>query len=381
MNFELNEDQKLLADSVRRMIERHYDFEARKKIVASAEGFSATAWATMAELGLLGLAIGEDDGGFGRGATDLVAVMEAIGEGLLLEPFAATVSLARMVERAGSEAQRRALLPAVIAGNTRLALAWAERDSRYALAGAATSARRDGEGWVLQGEKIAVEGAPAAGTIVVTARSSGAPGDRDGLSLFLVDPKAAGVTLETYRTQDSMRAADVVLRGVRVGAGALLGAQGAGLDALEEAVDFATALTCAEAVGAMKSACDATLEYLKTRKQFGVPIGAFQALQHRMVDMCISTEQARSIAYLACARVDSALDARERGRVVAAAHVKISDAARHVGQESIQLHGGMGMTNEMKVSHTFKRLTMISQAFGDADHWLERFAAASETGA
>ncbi len=381
MNFELNEDQRLLADSVRRVIERHYDFEARKKIVASSEGFSAAVWATMAELGLLGLAIGEDHGGFGGGAADLVAVMEAIGEGLMLEPFAATVSLARLVERSGSDTQRAALLPGVIAGSTMFALAWAERDSRYDLAGATTSARRDGEGWVLQGEKVAVLGVPAAGKIVVTARSSGAPGARDGLSLFLVDAKASGVSLKTYRTQDGMRAADLVLGDVRVGADALLGVEGDGLAALEEAVDFANALVCAEAVGAMKSACDATLEYLKTRKQFGVPIGAFQALQHRMVDMCISTEQARSIAYLACARVDAAVDARERARVVAAARVKISDAARHVGQESIQLHGGMGMTDEMKVSHTFKRLTMISQAFGDADHWLERFAAASETAA
>lgn len=378
MNFELTEDQKLLADSVRRVIERHYDFEARKKIVASPEGFSPVVWATLAELGLLGLALGEDSGGFGGGANDLIAVMEAIGEGLLVEPFAATVSIARLIERAGSDAQRAALLPGVVEGSTRLALAWAERQSRYDLAGAAAVARRDGEGWVLEGEKIAVRGAPMATHIVVTARSAGQAGERSGLSLFLLDPGAKGLTMNTYRTQDSMRAADLGLAGVRVGADALVGAEGEGLTALEEAVDFASALVCAEAVGAMKSACDATLEYLKTRQQFGVPIGTFQALQHRIVDMYISTEQARSIAYLACARVDAADSARERSRVVAAARVKVSDAARHVGQEAIQLHGGMGMTDEMKVSHTFKRLTMISQAFGDADHWLERFAA-SET--
>lgn len=380
MNFELTEDQTLLADSVRRMIERHYDFDARRKIIASAEGFSAEVWSTLAELGLLGLAVREDNGGFGGGANDLVPVMEAIGEGLLVEPFAETVATARLVERAGNAAQRAAVLPAVVEGSARLALAWAERASRYDLHGIATRARRDGEGWVLDGEKVAVAGAPLAGRIVVTARTAGEPGERAGIALFLLDPLAAGVTVNSYRAQDSTRAADIRLAGVRLAPDALLGAEGEGLAALEEAVDFACALTCAEAVGAMQSACDATLEYLKTRQQFGVPIGTFQALQHRIVDMYISTEQARSIAYLACARVDGAASAAERGRTVAAARVKISDAARHVGQESIQLHGGMGMTDEMKVSHTFKRLTVISQAFGDADHWLGRFAA-TETAA
>jgi len=375
VDFQLSEEQQLLADSVRRLIERDYDFESRKRIVASADGFSPTVWRTLAELGLLGLPLSADHGGFGGSATDLVSVMEAIGEGLLVEPFVPTVSMARLVERAGSAAQRAALLPSVIAGDAKLALACDEADSRYDLARAASAARRDGSGWVLDGAKVASFGAPSADRIVVTARTSGTPGEARGVSLFLVPRDAPGMTLKTYRTQDSLRAADIRLDGVRVGDDALIGAEGAGLDALDEALDFASALLCAEAVGAMKYACDATLEYLKTRKQFGVPIGSFQALQHRMVDMYIATEQSRSITCLACARVDGGGDDAERRRLVAAARVKIADAARQVGQEAIQLHGGMGMTIEMKVSHTFKRLTMIGQTFGDADHFLARFAA------
>jgi alkylation response protein AidB-like acyl-CoA dehydrogenase len=374
MDFQLSEEQQLLADSVRRLFDNNYDFESRKKIVASAQGSSEDTWAKLAEFGLLGLPLSEDSGGFGGGANDLIPVMEAIGEALVLEPFAPTIAMARLVERAGSPAQRDALLGSVVEGSCRLALACTEPGSRYDQTAIAASARRDGEGWVLDGSKINVIGAPQAHQLIVSARTSGKPGEADGVSLFLVPANAGGLTQKTYRTQDSLRAADITLTGVKLGADALIGTAGQGLAALDEALDFVSALLCAEAVGAMKFACDTTLEYLKTRKQFGVPIGAFQALQHRMVDMYICTEQSRSITYLACARVDGGTDAAERRRVVAAARVKIAEAARQVGQEAIQLHGGMGMTLEMKVSHTFKRLTMISQAFGDADYFIERFA-------
>ncbi len=374
MDFQLSEEQQLLADSVRRLFDNNYDFESRKKIVASAQGSSEDTWAKLAEFGLLGLPLSEDSGGFGGGANDLIPVMEAIGEALVLEPFAPTIAMARLLERAGSPAQRDALLGSVIEGSCRLALACTEPGSRYDQTAIAASARRDGEGWVLDGGKINVIGAPQAHQLIVSARTSGKPGEADGVSLFLVPANAGGLTQKTYRTQDSLRAADITLAGVKLGADALIGTAGQGLAALDEALDFVSALLCAEAVGAMKFACDTTLEYLKTRKQFGVPIGAFQALQHRMVDMYICTEQSRSITYLACARVDGGTDAAERRRVVAAARVKIAEAARQVGQEAIQLHGGMGMTLEMKVSHTFKRLTMISQAFGDADYFIERFA-------
>jgi alkylation response protein AidB-like acyl-CoA dehydrogenase len=378
MNFELTQEQQLLADTVRRVIEKDYAFEARKQIVASAEGHSPAVWNTFAELGLMGLPISEAAGGFGGGATDMVAVMEAIGAGLVLEPYLSTVGLVgRLVDRHGTDAQKQALLPGVVEGATRLALAHYEAGGRYSNAAVGLSARAQGGGWVLDGDKIAVIDGPLADRLLVSARTAGKPGDAAGITLFLVDAKAAGVTMKTYRTQDSLRAAEVSLRGVSVGSDARVGAEGAGLPILEEALDFAGALLCAEAVGAMKFACDTTLDYLKTRKQFGVTIGSFQALQHRMVDMCISTEQARSITYLACAKVGGDVPAAERARTVAAARVKVADACRHVGQEAIQLHGGMGMTLEMKVSHTFKRLTMISQAFGDADYHLERFTKAA----
>ena len=374
MNFQLNEEQQQLTDSLKRVLDNEYDFESRKKIVASAEGYSPAVWNTLAELGVLGLPLSEDAGGFGSPAAEMVGVMEAMGQALVVEPFLPTVCTAgRIIDRAGSAAQKQAVLPGVIEGKTVLALAHQERVAGFDLS-VSLSAKRDGAGWVLDGEKVVVVGAPQAKLLLVSARTAGQPGDTAGVSLFLVDAKAAGVTMKTYRTQDSLRAADVAFKGVKVGADALVGAEGGGFEALDEALDFASAMLCAEAVGAMQFACDTTLEYLKTRKQFGTTLGSFQALQHRMVDMCVATEQARSITFLACARVDGG-DAAERRRTVAAARVKIADNARLVGQEAIQLHGGMGMTLEMKVSHTFKRLTMIGQTFGDVDHYLARFAA------
>ena len=376
MNFDYNEEQQLLADSISRFISRDYDFEARKKIVASKDGWSAEVWSTFAEMGLLGIPFDAELGGFGGGAVDLLSAMEAIGEGLVVEPFLPTVGLgAQLVARGGSEAQKKAILPAMIEGRLKMAFAHTEAGARYELTQVAASAKKTGKVWVLDGEKHVVLGAPAADKLVVSARTAGKPADAKGISLFLVDREAAGVSLRPYVTVDETRAADVVLKGVEVGDDALVGKQGEALALIEEVVDFATALVCAEAVGAMKQANDATLEYLKTRKQFGVPIGTFQALQHRMVDMVIDAEQARSMAYLACAKVDGEKNPEERKRLVSAAKVKVADACRRVSQEAIQLHGGMGMTEELKVSHTFRRLTVIAQQFGDAGHHLERFAA------
>jgi alkylation response protein AidB-like acyl-CoA dehydrogenase len=365
MNFDYNEEQQLLADSVRRFIQKDYEFEPRKKIVDSAEGYSEKVWGTFAEMGLTGIPFSPDYGGFGGGAVDLMSVMEAFGEGLVVEPYLATLMGAQCVARAGSEAQKKAILPGVVEGKLKMAFAFSETGARYDLARVSASAKKSGGGWVLDGEKVVVLGAPAAGKIVISAKAPGGP------SLFLVEAKA--VKLKPYRTLDEMRAADVVLQGT---AGELLGTEGKALPVIEAVVDFATALVCAEAVGAMKFACDTTLEYLKTRKQFGVPIGTFQALQHRMVDMFVAYEQAKSMACLACSRVDGATDAKERARAVSSAKIKISDNARLISQEAIQLHGGMGMSEELKVSHTFRRLTIIAQQFGDADHHLERFARA-----
>ncbi|MGE0806248.1 MAG: acyl-CoA dehydrogenase family protein [Burkholderiaceae bacterium] len=379
MDFQYSEEQQLLADSIGKLLEKNYDFEARQRIATSEAGYSDELWRQFAEMGLLSLPFAADDGGFGGGAIDMMAVMEAIGEALVVEPFVSTVGLAgRLLARAGSPAQRQALLPGVIDGSLKLAFAFSERGSRYDLERVATTAQRRGDGWVLDGAKEIVLHAPMADKLVVSARTAGGVADAQGLSLFVVDAGAAGLRLDSYRTVDGLRAADATLTGVVVDGDALLGEAGAALPLIEEAVDFASVLQCCEAVGAMRSANAATLEYLKTRRQFGVPIGSFQALQHRMVDMSVSAEQARSITTLACARVDAAargeLSEAERRRFVSAAKVKVGEAARHVGQEAIQLHGGMGMTIEMKVAHTFKRLTMIAQQFGDVDHHLARFA-------
>jgi alkylation response protein AidB-like acyl-CoA dehydrogenase len=355
MNFDYNEEQQLLADSVRRFLAKDYEFEARRKIVASDPGCSEKVWATFAEMGLTGLPFPAEHGGFGGGAVDLMAVMEAFGEALVVEPYLPTVMAGRIVARSPLAG---AILPAVIEGKMKLAFAHAERGARYELAAVKTTARRSSDHWILEGEKAAVVGAPMGDKLVVSARTS------EGISLFLADRP----DVEAFATLDGMRAADVLFQGAK--AEKLEG----GLERVEEASDFAAALACAEAVGAMKFACDATLEYLKTRKQFGVPIGTFQALQHRMVDMVIAQEQARSMACLACSKVDQSQDVKERMRSVSAAKIKIADSARHVSQEAVQLHGGMGMSEELKISHTFRRLTVLAAQFGDADHHLARFA-------
>jgi alkylation response protein AidB-like acyl-CoA dehydrogenase len=380
MNFELSEEQTLLAETIKRFVATHYSFEARAKILASPAGWSADVWAAIAEMGLLGLPFDEAHGGFGGTTVDVMLVMEAIGEGLLAEPYLAAVGLGgRFVARAGSQAQQDRILPALVQGKHTLAFAHTETGARYDLRQVGLRARRSGEGWVLDGDKRMVLHGGSADTLVVSGRTAGSDTDAAGITLFLVPRTAAGVSVTEARTIDNLRTADIRFAGVSLGSDAVLGREGEGEPVIEEVVDYATALLCAEAVGAIRYANDATLEYLKTRRQFGVPIGSFQALQHRMVEMMISYEQARSMAYLACVKIDTA-DAAERRRVVSAAKIKIADACRHVSQEAVQLHGGMGMTEELKISHTFRRLTMLAQTFGDAEHHLERFAATDTAG-
>ena len=374
MNFDLSDEQTLLAETIKRFVATHYNFDARAKIIASPAGHSEDVWAALAEMGVLGLPFDEAHGGFGVTTVDLMLVMEAIGEGLLVEPYLATVGLGgRFIARAGTKAQQDRILPALIQGKHTLAFAHTEPGARYDLRQVGLRARRSGDGYTFDGEKRMVLHGGSADTLVVSARTSGGDTDTGGITLLLVPRTAAGVSVKDYRTIDNLRVADIRFSNVSVGADALLGREGEGYPLVEEVVDYATALCCAEAVGAIRYANEATLEYLKTRRQFGVPIGSFQALQHRMVEMMISYEQARSMAYLACVKVDTA-EAAERRRAVSAAKIKIADACRHVSQEAVQLHGGMGMTEELKISHTFRRLTSIAQAFGDADHHLERFS-------
>jgi len=377
MDFDFTEEQRLLDETVRRLVKDEYDIAKRRGHIAAPEGFSRTLWQRFAELGLLGLPFAESDGGFGGSAVETMIVMESFGRGLVVEPFLASVVLGGgLVALTGSAAQKQAILPQLAAGKLLLAFAHGERQSRYGLSDVETTARRDGSGWVLNGQKGVVLNGDSAGTLVVSARIGGTSRERAGLALFLVDAKAKGVAVRGYPTVDGMRAAEVALDNVRLAADAVLGAPGDAYPAIERVVDRAIAALCAEAVGIMETLNAVTLDYLKTRKQFGVPIGSFQALQHRMADMVIEHEQSKSMAVLAALSVDLE-DAVERRRVISAAKIQIGKSGRFVGQQSIQLHGGIGMTDEYAAGHYFKRLTMIDQTFGDADHHLDRFAEVS----
>jgi alkylation response protein AidB-like acyl-CoA dehydrogenase len=368
MNFNYTEEQLALQDTLRRFIAKDYAFEHRRALTKSADGFDRSTWKTFADFGILALPFHEDFGGLNGTAVDTMLGMVLRGRGLALEPYVSTVVLCGgLIRDAGSAAQKEALLPAIAGGELMLALAHHESGGRYEIDRVATTATPTGSSWQIDGAKAVVLGAPAADKLIVSAR------DGAGVSLFLVDTKAAGVSMRAYPTQDGARAADIKLDKVAVGADALIGTAGNALPVIERALDYANAALCAEAVGIMSALNEVTLEYLKTRKQFGVPIGNFQALQHRMADMVIATEQARSMATLAAVRADSS-DAAERSRAVAAAKAYVSQSARLVGQQAVQLHGGMGVVDELNVSHYFKRLTMIGLTFGDADYHLGRFS-------
>jgi pimeloyl-CoA dehydrogenase small subunit len=374
MDFDLTDEQRLLKDSVDRLIADQYQFEQRKKYLAQPDGWSREVWQQFADLGLLGLPFAELFGGFGGGPVETMIVMEAFGRGLVLEPYFATVILGGgLLRHAATQAQQQALIPEIAQGKLKLAFAHVERQSRYDLADVATTARRDGEAWVLDGAKSVVLHGDCADRLLVTARIAGDRRDREGVGLFLVDPSASGVTRRGYPTQDGLRAAELTLSGVRVSAGDILGDPGAALPVIEHVVDEAIAALCAEAVGTMQVMHETTLEYLKTRQQFGRPIGQFQVLQHRSVDMLVALEQARSMAMFA-AVMAAEENATERRRAMAAAKVQIGRSGKHIGQEAIQLHGGIGMTMEYKVGHYFKRMTMIDMLFGDADTHLATLA-------
>ncbi len=377
MDFIFSEEQQQLRDSLHRYISREYGFEARKAIMSSKSGYSEKVWAQFADMGLLGAAFAEAHGGFGGSAVDTMLIMTELGRGIVIEPYFSTVVLGGgLVDLAGSEAQKQAVLPEVVQGKRLLAAALGEPDSRYELNCVETTAKRDGAGYVLNGHKAVVLHGESANQLIVSARTAGSARDAKGISLFLVDAKTAGVQVQGYRTIDGMRAAEIKLANVKVGADSVLGQVDQALPLLERAADFAVSALCAEAVGAMEALNAATFEYLKTRQQFGRPIGSFQALQHRAVDMMIHCEQSRSMAYLASVKVQSQ-DANERKRTVSAAKIQIGRSGRAISQEAIQLHGGMGVSNELAAGHYAKRLTMINATMGDMDHHAERFASAA----
>jgi pimeloyl-CoA dehydrogenase small subunit len=375
MDFELSAEQEQLRDNIARLMRERYGFEARKAYQASPQGWSEALWRDYAEMGLLGAPFSEADGGFGGGAIETMIVMEEFGRALALEPYLQTVVLCGALVKRGASAERRAeLIGAVAAGEVRLSFAHTERQSGFDLSDVALSAVKDGGGgFVLNGEKSLVGQGDSADKFIVSARLKGARRDRGGVGLFIVDAGAPGVTRRGYATQDGQRAAEVAFADARVAPHDVLGVPEDAMPIIERAVDETIAALSAEAVGAMSEALTMTVEYLKTRKQFGVAIGSFQALQHRAADMTVALEQARSMMYLATMMADED-DADERAKAMSAAKTQIGRSAKFIGQQAVQLHGGIGMTYEYKLGHLFKRLAMIDAAYGDADVHVRRLA-------
>ena len=374
MNFSFTEEQQLLRDSVEKLVEAEYPFAFRRECAASEAGFGRELWRKFAELGWLGLGLPEDAGGVGCGPVETAVVMEVLGSALAVEPYLATVVMGGDLLKRGGAAQR-GRLARLAAGELQLAFAFAERQSRYELANVETRTEPDGDGYRLTGTKSVVFNAPAADVVAVSARTAGESRDRKGLTVFAVDANAPGLHVRGYPTMDGGRAGEVDLDGVRAGPGEVLGRAGEGITVVEGAVNAGIVGTCAEAAGIMARMHRDTIEYLKHREQFGSALSRFQALQHRLVDMYMACELSRSMAYMAAVRLaDPQTEDAELRRAIAAAKVQIGRAGRFVGENAIQLHGGMGMTDEMPISHYFKRLILIDSQFGDADHHLREMA-------
>ncbi len=374
MDFSLNEVQEMLADSIDKFIRNDYDFDTRQKYAASDKGYSDEVWQMFAELGWTAVPFSEADGGFDGGPIDIMVVMRRLGKGLVVEPYLANIVLAGgILKRAASEDQKQTWLHPLIGGELQAALAFTEPQARYELANVATTARQDGDDWVLNGRKGFVINGGSADLLIIPARSSGDSCAEDGITMFAVDASANGLSRNAYHTVDGLRAAELELDNVRVGSDAVLGEVGGGYPALEATIADATLAVCAEAVGIMQLLRDKTVEYSKSRTQFGVPIGSFQALQHRMVDMLTECEQAESL--LLWAAMTHAQGGAEAQRAISSIKYLVGSSGQRVGEEAVQIHGGMGVTWELDVAHYFKRLTAIGQLFGNADWHLDRLTA------
>jgi pimeloyl-CoA dehydrogenase small subunit len=375
MDFEPSDDQRLLVESVTRMLSDTYSFAQRKTYTALPEGYSTAVWSQFAEQGLLGLPFAEEYGGFGGTAQEVMLVMQAFGRVLVLEPFFPTVVLAgTAINSAGTADQKSTLLPAIAEGSLKLAFAHGERQARYDLTDVVTTAKRNGSGWLLDGSKTVVSHGEAADKIIVSARTGGDRHDADGLTLFLVDAKASGLARRGYVSRDDTRAADIALSNVSVSDADVLGEVGKGLPIIQRVVDAGIAATAGETVGAMEAMNEMTLEYSKTRVQFGNPIGSYQVVQHRLADMFMAQEQGRSMAILATMSVDNP-DQVSRDHDIAMAKVGIGQAGRYVSQSAVQMHGGIGMTEEYAVGHYFRRCMVIERLFGDPAYYLNKLAA------
>lgn len=378
MDFNFTEEQDMVRDGLSRLVRESYDIETRRGVVNSDSGWRPEIWSQLAELGILGMPFSEADGGFGGGAIDAMIVMEEFGKGLVVEPFVPTVVCAGgFFKHGGSDAQKAEHIGGIVSGERVYAFAYAEPQGRFDLADLQTTAKKDGSGYVLNGHKAVVIGAPWATHLVVTARTGGDRRDKSGISVFVIEKGADGVVTRDYPTVDGRRASEVYFENCAVPADALIGEEGSALPLIERVTDEAIAAQCAEACGAMKVAHAMTVEYSRQRKQFGVPIGKFQVLQHRMVDMFTEYEQSVSMTYLATLKLDES--ERDRKLAVSAAKVRVGQAAHHIGRDAIQIHGGMGMTDELAVGHYFKRLTIFDSEFGNIDHHMKRHVALSNS--
>ena len=373
MDFSVNEEQTLIQRQVAQFIQRDYEWEKRQALAKSELGFSSENWKIFADLGWLGISLSEESGGFGGSALETMIIMEEFGKGLVVEPFLETIVLcAGLIDSCGNKDQKSEILKKVISGEMHLALGFVEPQSRFNLADVTTEAKKKGDGFVLNGFKSVVMNGPSANNIIISARISGKQSEEEGISLFVVDPKLEGVSLRNYPTVDGRRASEITLENVDVTSSCLLAEEGKGFKELEKAIDSATLAICAEAIGAMEVLYKTTVEYTKIRKQFGQAIGKFQVLQHRMVDMFMEYEQSKSLLYMAT--IKQAEKAEDSKKAISGLKYQVGKAAKFIGQQAVQLHGGMGVTDELNVGHFFKRLTTIITIFGNTDYHLKRYS-------
>ena len=373
MDFSLSEEQQLLKDSITQFVDKDYQFDIRQKNVSSDLGYSSEFWKTFADLGWLGMPFSEEDGGYNGGPTDLMVIMESLGRGLVVEPYIPNVVLAGgLISRLGSSEQKSNLLPKIISGENQMSVAFSEPQSRFNLSDVITSAKKDGDNYILDGYKSVVMNGPSSNFIIIVARTSGKQLEKKGLTLFLLDPSLEGVSLRNYSNVDGSKASEVTLESVTVSSSTMLGKEGEAYTSLEEVIDLATLAISAEAIGIMEKMNEITLEYTKTREQFGETLSSFQALQHRMVDTFMAYEQTKSLLLMCAAKLTD--KTKDASKSVSALKYQVGIAAKHVGEESVQLHGGMGVTDETNIGHYFKRLTTIRAIFGNTDYHLKRYS-------
>ena len=373
MDFTFNDEQSLIQDQVDQFVQKEYDWETRQSLSNSELGFGEDNWKKFAELGWLGISVSEDSGGFGGSAIESMLIMEAFGKGLVVEPFLETVIMAGgLIDDYGSNQQKSSFLEPAIAGEMHLALAYAEPQSRFNLSDVVTEAKVDGDNFVINGYKSVVMNGPSADQIIVSARTSGTQLDEDGISLFIIDANASGLDKTNYKTVDGRRASDLTFENVSVSKENLIGDQDKGFEILDSAIDKAILAISAEAVGAMEVLYKTTVEYTKTREQFGTAIGKFQVLQHRMVDMFMEYEQCKSLLYMATMKHEE--KAEDAKKAISGLKYQVGKAGKFIGQQAVQLHGGMGVTDELNVGHYFKRLTTVGTIFGNTDYHLKKYS-------